>query len=88
MRSSTLALKAATLLFFAADTHAFWRMPCRARSGLARLDPLVDFGAVSQHVHAIHGSSGMSTLHFYSLLAVNSHERNLYNCCRVAFKFL
>ncbi|KAK1760999.1 hypothetical protein QBC47DRAFT_19531 [Echria macrotheca] len=37
---------------------AFWRMPCRGAVGLARLDPLVNPGEVSQHVHSIHGSSG------------------------------
>jgi hypothetical protein len=37
---------------------AFWRMECRGRLALARLDPLINPGAVSQHSHAIHGSSG------------------------------
>ncbi|KAK1758836.1 hypothetical protein QBC47DRAFT_96290 [Echria macrotheca] len=37
---------------------AFWRMPCRGAVGLACLDPLVNPGEVSQHVHSIHGSSG------------------------------
>jgi hypothetical protein len=35
-------------------------MPCMSRSGLARLDPLISPGTTSQHVHAIHGSSGES----------------------------
>jgi hypothetical protein len=35
-------------------------MPCLARSGLARIDPLVSFDTVSQHAHAIHGGSGES----------------------------
>ncbi|KAK5662979.1 hypothetical protein OQA88_6391 [Cercophora sp. LCS_1] len=39
---------------------AFWRMPCRGRLGLARMDPLVSPGEVAQHVHHIHGSSGFS----------------------------
>ncbi|KAE9364689.1 hypothetical protein N431DRAFT_355117 [Stipitochalara longipes BDJ] len=43
-----------------APTNAFWRMPCRTRSGLARIDPLVSPGVISQHAHAIHGSSGFS----------------------------
>lgn len=30
-------------------------MPCRSRTGLARIDPLMDFGEISGHVHAIHG---------------------------------
>ncbi|SPQ21806.1 1e5b89b2-c560-44a7-86f9-02cf282cf716 [Thermothielavioides terrestris] len=39
---------------------AFWRMECRGRLGVARLDPLISPGTVSQHAHAIHGSSGFS----------------------------
>ena len=37
---------------------AFWRMECRGQVGLARLDPLINPGGLSQHAHAIHGSSG------------------------------
>lgn len=37
--------------------QAFWRMPCHGRTGLARIDPLVDPGEVSDHSHAIHGGS-------------------------------
>ncbi|TVY26899.1 hypothetical protein LHYA1_G004841 [Lachnellula hyalina] len=59
MRSSTLALKATTLLLFAAYANAFWRMPCVV-SGLARIDPLKYYGTISEHMHAIHGSSGFS----------------------------
>ncbi|KAF7562325.1 hypothetical protein G7046_g1816 [Stylonectria norvegica] len=40
--------------------HAFWRMECPGRVGLARLDPIVNPGALSKHVHSIHGSSGFS----------------------------
>ncbi|KAK4191702.1 hypothetical protein QBC35DRAFT_295953 [Podospora australis] len=39
---------------------AFWRMECRGRVGLARIDPLITPGEASAHVHAIHGSSGFS----------------------------
>ncbi|KAK0635356.1 hypothetical protein B0T17DRAFT_485782 [Bombardia bombarda] len=39
---------------------AFWRMECRGRAGLARIDPLVNPGEVGQHVHHIHASSGFS----------------------------
>ncbi|KAL2354780.1 WSC domain-containing protein [Cryomyces antarcticus] len=38
-------------------SDAFWRLPCRARSGLGRIDPLVDSGSVADHVHAIHGGN-------------------------------
>ncbi|KAJ4322223.1 hypothetical protein N0V84_004937 [Fusarium piperis] len=40
--------------------HAFWRMECPGRVGLARLDPIVDPGKISMHAHSIHGSSGFS----------------------------
>lgn len=40
------------------SAHAFWRMECPGRVGLARLDPIIDPGTVSKHVHSIHGSSG------------------------------
>ncbi|KAL1880210.1 hypothetical protein VTK73DRAFT_6038 [Phialemonium thermophilum] len=49
-----------TVAAFVATGSAFWRMECRGRLGLARLDPLMSPGEISQHVHAIHGSSGFS----------------------------
>jgi hypothetical protein len=51
----------ALLLLLVGNVQAFWRMECRARSGVARIDPLVANGTVSEHVHVIHGSSGRST---------------------------
>lgn len=60
MRGSSFLEKAALLAGLAGNVDAFWRMPCLARSGVARIDPLVDFGGIAQHVHYIHGSSGMS----------------------------
>ena len=42
------------------EVSAFWRMECRGRSGLARIDPLVDKSLPAQHLHAIHGSSGFN----------------------------
>lgn len=38
--------------------HAFWRMECPGRVGVARIDPIVDPGTISKHAHSIHGSSG------------------------------
>lgn len=43
---------------------AFWRMPCHGRTGLARIDPLVDTGKISEHAHSIHGGSSK---YLYSL---------------------
>jgi hypothetical protein len=48
----------ALFLLLVGNVQAFWRMECRARSGVARIDPLVANGTVSEHVHVIHGSSG------------------------------
>ncbi|RGP78004.1 glyoxal oxidase precursor [Fusarium longipes] len=42
------------------SAHAFWRMECPGRVGLARLDPIIDPGTVSKHAHSIHGSSGFA----------------------------
>lgn len=54
---------------FAGFSDAFWRMVCKGRAGLARIDPMVSPGEVAQHVHSIHGSSGkMSPIHFVNLL--------------------
>ncbi|PYH90916.1 hypothetical protein BO71DRAFT_461155 [Aspergillus ellipticus CBS 707.79] len=39
---------------------AFWRLPCRGRSGVARMDPLMASGKPSDHVHAVHGSGGFT----------------------------
>lgn len=68
MKSIATISAAVAVLSGAAD--AFWRMECRSRSGLARIDPLTDPGVVSQHGHAIHGGSnfGMETT-FEDLLA-------------------
>ncbi|KAK0719912.1 hypothetical protein B0H67DRAFT_486112 [Lasiosphaeris hirsuta] len=48
------------LLGAVSGVSAFWRMECRGRVGVARIDPLVNPNEVAQHVHAIHGSSGFS----------------------------
>ena len=53
MKSATSIAAAAAALSGVAD--AFWRMPCQSRSGLGRLDPLVDPNEVSSHAHVIFG---------------------------------
>ncbi|KAI0851543.1 hypothetical protein F5Y00DRAFT_12222 [Daldinia vernicosa] len=40
------------------DVSAFWRMECHGRTGLARIDPIMDAGVLSSHIHTAHGSSG------------------------------
>lgn len=55
MKITNVKNVAIAILTLTSSASAFWRMPCRARSGLARIDPIVDPGEISQHVHAIHG---------------------------------
>ncbi|EPQ67750.1 hypothetical protein BGT96224_1694 [Blumeria graminis f. sp. tritici 96224] len=62
------SLNAVALAALVGNTMAFWRMGCRARSGLVRLDPLVTPGGISEHMHAIHGSSGFSATATYEEL--------------------
>ncbi|KAI9820494.1 MAG: hypothetical protein M1826_000893 [Phylliscum demangeonii] len=46
-----------SLVLFLTGADAFWRLPCRGRIGVGRIDPLVDFGAVGEHAHALHGGN-------------------------------
>ncbi|RKF74221.1 putative wsc domain-containing protein [Golovinomyces cichoracearum] len=70
MRRPTYSIAgiAATLLMLANQSSAFWRMGCRSRTGLVRIDPLVSPGRISEHMHAIHGSSGFSETATYEEL--------------------
>jgi hypothetical protein len=70
MRFSTTTKAVLVGITFVAGTNAFWRMECRARSGLARIDPLVSPGTVSEHNHAIHGGNGTSS--FLGLLSLST----------------
>ena len=56
-----MAVFLAALAAFPNAADAFWRLPCRGRTGVARLDPIVDPGEVSGHVHAIHGGGSKLT---------------------------
>lgn len=56
MLKSVVALSAGLI----ARANAFWRMECPGRIGLARIDPIVNPGGDSSHVHSIFGSSGFS----------------------------
>ncbi|KAF2743198.1 hypothetical protein M011DRAFT_471558 [Sporormia fimetaria CBS 119925] len=60
MKSATQFAAAAALL---AGVDAFWRMPCKTKTGVARIDPIVNPGEIAPHAHAIFGGSnfGMSS---------------------------
>lgn len=51
---------AVLLLFNLGCANAFWRLLCDGSVGLARMDPLMNYGEVSDHVHSIKGGSGKS----------------------------
>jgi hypothetical protein len=44
-----------TALSFAGNAVAFWRMPCRSYTGIARIDPLVAPNNVADHSHIVFG---------------------------------
>lgn len=46
------------ILGISSVTEAFWRMECRGNTGVARIDPIVDFAKVAGHAHTVQGSSG------------------------------
>ncbi|ROV90211.1 hypothetical protein VMCG_10258 [Cytospora schulzeri] len=65
-----LAFLSAALL--GGQASAFWRMECRGVSGEARLDPLVNPGAIGSHAHEVFGSGGFaSTASYESLIDAN-----------------
>ncbi|KAJ5223391.1 hypothetical protein N7468_007933 [Penicillium chermesinum] len=50
----------ACLSLLPALTDAFWRLPCRGRNAIGRLDPIIDPGQISSHVHTVHGGGSFS----------------------------
>lgn len=60
MRFTSSAIAALALLSNSAN--AFWRMECRGVLGTARLDPLVSYGKLAEHVHEIFGGQCESYL--------------------------
>ncbi|KAI4155291.1 MAG: hypothetical protein LQ341_000203 [Variospora aurantia] len=52
---------AAILALYVPATNAFWRLECSGTVGMARIDPLMDFGGLSGHVHTIKGGSAFSS---------------------------
>lgn len=58
MMKTSFTLSAVAL---AGNVAAFWRMPCRSATGIARIDPLVSPNDVADHSHIVFG--GGSELH-------------------------
>lgn len=54
--------KAIVFLFLTTTVNAFWRLLCDGSVGVARIDPLIAPGGLSDHVHSIKGGSGKLVL--------------------------
>lgn len=54
--------KASIFLFLTSSVSAFWRLLCDGSVGVARIDPLIAPGGLSDHVHSIKGGSGKLAL--------------------------
>jgi hypothetical protein len=67
-----------SLLFLAGAADAFWRMECHSRLGIARIDPLVEPGEVSDHAHVIHGGQN-----FGMTVTADSLMESKCTSCRV-----
>ena len=53
-RSALIAIALLSL-----EATAFWRLPCRQRLSLDRIDPIDTPGALAYHAHTIHGGNSM-----------------------------
>ena len=62
--SASSVKNAALVLLSLQGVYAFWRLECDGSVGLARLDPLMDYGRVADHVHSIKGGSGKTLISF------------------------
>lgn len=70
---SSLVVTATLSIYCFGIAEAFWRLPCQGISGLGRLDPIVQPGVPSDHVHAVFGGSG----EFYSDFKISSYHQTL-----------
>ena len=57
-----VVVAATIMILFICNTAAFWRLECDGSVGLARMDPLMNFGTAGDHVHSIKGGSGKSPI--------------------------
>jgi hypothetical protein len=62
MNIASIAFLVLGLLTTSTPVLAFWRLLCHGQVGVVRIDPLVDYGMISDHAHAVHGASSMSQI--------------------------
>ena len=58
MHTTLRSFAAAAVSISLPAVNAFWRLECDGSVGTARIDPLMDFGGTSDHIHSIKGGSG------------------------------
>jgi hypothetical protein len=68
----------AWLALLVAPAQAFWRLPCKSPIVVERADPIVEPGAVSNHVHTIMGGNG-----FAPTMDYNSTQASTCSSCTV-----
>jgi hypothetical protein len=57
MKNFNLVLLLISLLLATTPVSAFWRLLCHGQVSVVRVDPLADFGMISDHAHAVHGAN-------------------------------
>ncbi|QSZ31120.1 hypothetical protein DSL72_000683 [Monilinia vaccinii-corymbosi] len=72
MRGNSFIEKATILAGLAGNVDAFWRLPCRGRTAVARIDPLVNYNSVGLHAHSTHGSGGLGIKSGYDELMASN----------------
>ncbi|KAL8945244.1 MAG: hypothetical protein Q9211_000203, partial [Gyalolechia sp. 1 TL-2023] len=60
MHNTIHSIAAVALAISLPSVNAFWRLECDGSVGTARIDPLMDFGGLSDHIHTIKGGSAFS----------------------------
>ena len=56
-----ILVAASLVTLFLGNANAFWRLECDGSVGLARMDPLMNYGTAGDHAHSIKGGSGKPT---------------------------
>ncbi|KAL9006607.1 MAG: hypothetical protein Q9188_000644 [Gyalolechia gomerana] len=60
MYNTVRSIAAVALTISLPSANAFWRLECDGSVGTARIDPLMDFDGLSDHIHTIKGGSAFS----------------------------
>ncbi|KAF2225976.1 hypothetical protein BDZ85DRAFT_193191, partial [Elsinoe ampelina] len=76
MHFNNVVSAAISLAALAAPVDAFWRMSCPGRIMTSRMDPIVNPGAISGHVHTISGGNAFN----YSMTYADTQKSTCSSC--------